>query len=214
MAETMTMNQVIHAAVRRDLKRLSEALGAAAEGDRARARDLERAYENLHRELIHHHEQEDRLVFPALHDLGVDTSLLRDMDAEHHAMAEALERTTGLMRRYSETAASADAGAARAAVEHAREVVEAHLAHEEQALDPLISSHAETDEWKRVEKQLRKGSPTTTGCFLAWLTDGMDPEAQTYLRSTIPPPVVMVFSKVLGRRYQREVAPVWRSGGR
>ena len=93
MAETMTMNRVIHAAVRRDLDRLSSALGAVRDGDTTRARALQRAYANLHRELTHHHEQEDRHVFPALARLGVDTSLIATMDDEHHAMSEALAET-------------------------------------------------------------------------------------------------------------------------
>ena len=62
-----------------------------------------------------------------------------------------------------------------------------------------------------VEKALRKAPPTTTGRFFAWLTDGMDREGRRYLASTIPGPVVLVLSKVLGRRYHRTIAPVWRS---
>jgi hypothetical protein len=55
MTEPMTMNRLIHAAVRRDLDRLSAALERLPDGDRARAADLERAYANLRRELTHHH---------------------------------------------------------------------------------------------------------------------------------------------------------------
>ncbi len=36
----------------------------------------------------------------------------------------------------------------RGAEEQAHEVVAAHLAHEEQALEPLIAPHVETDGWK------------------------------------------------------------------
>ena len=69
-------------------------------------------------------------------------------------------------------------------------------------------------EWvrKQVEKALRKQPPATSGRFFAWLTDGMDPESAAYVRQTVPAPVVAVFSRVLGRRYHREVAPVWKAG--
>ncbi len=90
-------------------------------------------------------------------------------------------------------------------------VVERHFAHEEGELEPLMRPHLESTEWKQVEKTLRKSPPTTTGRFIAWLTDGMDPENQSYLRSTIPRPVIAVLSRVFGRQYHREVAPVWRS---
>jgi len=42
--EDMTMNRVIHGAVRRDLRRLEEALAAVSAGDKSRAEDLHRAF--------------------------------------------------------------------------------------------------------------------------------------------------------------------------
>lgn len=210
MAETMTMNRVIHAAVRRDLDRLATALATARDGDTTRAGDLHRAYAHLHAQLKHHHEQEDRHVFPVLGSLGVDTALITEMDDEHHAMSDALDSTAVLMQRYAGTGSAADAAAALASVEKTRAVVEQHLAHEEGELEPLMRPFLESPEWKQAEKALRKAPPTTTGCFFAWVTDGMDAESESFVRSTIPRPVVAVFSNVFGRRYHREVAPVWR----
>jgi hemerythrin-like domain-containing protein len=211
MAATMTMNRVIHGAVRRDLDRLATALTTARDGDVARAGDLHRAYAHLHGQLKHHHEQEDQLVFPALTRLGIDPALLEEMDDEHEAMSDALDETAATMQRYAVTGSADDAAAARTEVERTRVVVERHLTHEENELEPLMQPHLESEEWKQVEKALRKGPPTTTGRFFAWLTDGMSPESRTYLRSAIPAPVVLVLSKVLGRRYHRTVAPVWQS---
>ena len=211
MSETMTMNRVIHAAVRRDLDRLGAALAVARDGDTARAGDLRRAYAALHAQLKHHHEQEDEIVFPALARLGVDTGLIHEMDDEHHAMSDALDVTATAMDRYAGSGSSQDAEAARASVEQTRLVVERHLAHEEAELEPLMAPHLESPEWKAAEKALRKAPPTTTGQFFAWLTDGLDPESERYVRSTVPAPVIAVFSKLFGRRYHREIAPVWRS---
>ena len=210
MAETMTMNRVVHAAVRRDLDRLARALATAPDGDAARARDLQRAYLNLHTQLKHHHEQEDRHVFPALSRFGIDTALLADMESEHHAMSESLAATAAAMAQYAATGDAADAADARLSVDKTRFVVDRHLNHEEGELEPLLRPHLETAEWKQVEKDLRKQPPTAAGRFFAWLTDGMEPETRSYLLSTVPPPVVAVLSRVFGRQYHREVAPVWR----
>ena len=210
MAATMTMNQVIHGAVRRDLDRLAAALATARDGDVARAGDLQRAYAHLHGQLKHHHEQEDQHVFPALGRLGIDTTLLEEMDSEHEAMSDALDETAAAMQLYAVTGSTADATSARAELERTRAVVERHLAHEENELEPLVQPHLESEEWKQVERSLRKAPPTTTGRFFAWLSDGMEPESRSYLRSTIPAPVVFVLSKVLGRQYHRTVAPVWQ----
>jgi hemerythrin-like domain-containing protein len=211
MASTMTMNQVIHGAVRRDLDRLAAALGTAPDGDVGRAGDLQRAYAHLHSQLKHHHEQEDRHVFPALRRLGIDPALLEEMDSEHEAMSDALDGAASAMQRYAVTGSAADAETARAEVERTRAVVERHLVHEETELEPLMEPHFESAEWKQAERALRKAPPTTTGRFFAWLTDGMEPESQSYLRSAVPAPVVFVFSRVLGRQYHRTVAPVWQS---
>ena len=67
-----SMNKCVHAAVRRDLARLEAALTTAADGDRARARDLERAWAHLGSQLRTHHQHEDTIFFPTLRGLGVD----------------------------------------------------------------------------------------------------------------------------------------------
>jgi hemerythrin-like domain-containing protein len=206
----MTMNRVIHAAVRRDLERLQSALADAREGDVARARQLERAYANLHRELTHHHEGEDQFVFPFLARVGADPDLLRSMDDEHHAMADALSGTRAAMAAYAASGSTSDAERARASVVRTREVVDEHLTHEENDLEPVIEPHMHTADWKTVEKRLRPRSLSVTGQFIAWIQDGMADEHRTYLRSTIPPPVTAVLGRVAGRAYHRDIAPTWQ----
>jgi hemerythrin-like domain-containing protein len=210
MTAPMTMNRVIHAAVHRDLDRLSAALTAFPAGDQARARDLERAYANLRRELTHHHEAEDTHIWPMLATVGVAPDLLGAMESEHHAMAEALAETGTAMTALARSGSAADATAARESVFRTRAVVDRHLDHEENELEPQMTPHLETPEWKAVEKKLRKQPPGVIGRYFAWLTDGMSEPQRAYLRATIPAPVVFVLSRLFGRRYYREIAPVWR----
>ncbi len=206
----LTMNQVIHGAVRRDLARTAAALQSFTEGDRDRAAGLTRAWQNLTRELVHHHESEDALIWPYLRGVGVDEGLVSSMESEHQAMHEALESASAAMAALATSASAADARAAHDAVTHAQQVAGDHLDHEERELEPQLHPHMETPEWKAVEKQLRAGSPVRAGWFFAWLLDGADPTHAAHLRSTIPAPVVLLLSRVLGRGYHRSVAPVWR----
>lgn len=206
----MTMNRVIHAAVRRDLARLQSALSSARDGDVARARQLEKAYANLQRELTQHHEGEDDLVFPYLAKVDGAPDLLKDMEEEHHAMAAALAETRTAMAAYASSGSAADAGSARESVGRTQAVVDQHLTHEENDLEPLLGPHLETPEWKAVEKRLRPKSPALTGRFMAWIQDGMTDDGRTYLRSTIPPPVTFLLSRLAGRSYHREIAPTWQ----
>jgi hemerythrin-like domain-containing protein len=206
----MTMNRLVHAAVRRDLDRLSTALERIADGDRGRAQELERAFAHLRTELKHHHEGEDRHIFPMLSTVGVDPVLLDEMESEHVAMSEALEETSTALSTLSRRGSPNDAVTARASVDRTRAVVERHLAHEENELEPQLTPHMESPEWKAVEKKLSRQPPGVAGPFFAWLTDGMSDGNRAFLRRTVPMPVVVVLSRVFGRRYHREVAPVWR----
>lgn len=205
----MSMNRVIHAAVRRDLARLDKALGDFPDGDAQRAVDLDRAYGYLRSELTRHHEHEDALVWPMLAGFDVDAGLLTTMESEHHAMADALRETADALGRLKEKPTAQTAAEVRRVVGAAREVVDQHLSHEEQTIEPILVDLYATPEWKATEKQLRKAPPGVAGAFFAWIQDGIDDSERSYLRSTVPPPVTFVLSHVFGRRYQREVAPVW-----
>jgi hemerythrin-like domain-containing protein len=209
MTSPMTMNRVIHAAVRRDLARLESALATAPDGDLTRAGQLQVAYANLHRELKHHHEGEDSYVFPFLAKVEGASELVQVMEAEHQLMADALAEAGSAIDAYASTGSASDARAARDAVARAHEVVERHLHHEENDLEPLMLPHLETPEWKAVEKKLRPPSLAESGRFFAWIQDGMPDDARTYLRSTIPAPVTFLLSRLAGRSYYKEVAPTW-----
>jgi len=142
--------------------------------------------------------------------VGVDRGLLDAMESEHAAMAAALAETGTAMTAVAASGSAADAAAARASVVRTREVVEQHLGHEETELEPHLAPYLDSPEWKAVEKKLRSQPLPVAGRFFAWLTDGMGEEHRAYLRTTVPTPVVAVLARVFGRRYYRDVAPVWK----
>jgi hypothetical protein len=142
--------------------------------------------------------------------VGVDKGLLDAMESEHHAMAAALAETAVAMGAVAGSGSAGDAAAARESVLRTREVVERHFQHEEQELEPQLTPHLESAQWKAVEKKLSRQPPGVAGRFFAWLTDGMSDEHRAFLRRTVPTPVVVVLAKTFGRRYNREVAPVWK----
>ena len=207
----MTMNSAIHAAVRRDLDRLEGALRVLDDGDKDRVAELVRAWENLDRELVEHHEKEDELIWPVLQELGVDATLLEQMESEHGAMRDALEQTDGRMRTLAGSATAGDALAAADSIVTTREVVERHLSHEERDLEPQMLQHRETPQWQAVEKKLRAGSPVRGGRMFAWLLDGASPQVSSYIRDSVPGPVLFLLTRVFGIGYQRSIAPVWRT---
>ena len=205
----MTMNRLIHHAVRRDLARLEAGLRAMPDGDRTRADQIQRTWDNLSDQLTRHHEGEDTYVWPWLESVGIDPELLAAMESEHEALANALsESATAIGAACS---AASGAGAARAAdvVANAATVVDQHLDHEENELEPLMAPYMKSPQWKDVEKKLRSVPPTTAGWFFAWIQDGATADELAYLRSVMPGPVLLVLSKVLGRGYTKQVASAW-----
>lgn len=207
------MNAIVHAAVRRDLARMEAALRGFPAGDQQRARGLQRAWSTLWNQLHHHHVGEDTHVFPYVRGLGpdvLDPALVDAMESEHEAMSESMQRATAAIDALAADASAANAAAAVTAVATAAQVTDGHLVHEETDVVPVIAARVETPEWKAVEKQLRKGNLRDTGEMFAWLQDGAEPQVQQSLGALVPAPVRFVLSRVFGRSYHREVAPVWR----
>ena len=205
------MNKAIHRAVRRDLTRFLDATARFPAGDRARAEQLARAWDNFHFELTYHHEGEHEIAWPALQAVGVSAELLTTLDTEHEAMAAALTETASAMGALRASAAAEDAAAAHASFERLREVTVAHLDHEEEEIEPVYLAHHDSPEIKEMGKKFSKVSPGRAGRYFAWLTDGAGDEEMRAIRSTVPPPVLKIITGIFGRGYRREVAPTWRA---
>jgi hypothetical protein len=208
---TMSMNTVIHRAFRRDLTRFVGALSAFRDGDRPRATQLGKAWDNFYAQLTDHHEGEHAIAWPAMESIGVSRDLLATFDEEHDRMAQALEEARGAMTTFRSTATASDAAAARASMEHLQTVTVAHLDHEEQEIEPVYLQHADGPEIKAMGKQFAKVSPAKGGTFFAWVTDGATAEEMAALTESVPKPVLKVLAGVFGRGYRRDVAPVWRA---
>jgi len=206
----MSMNKVIHRAVRRDLRRFLDATARFPAGNQARAEELAKAWDNFHFELTYHHEGEHETAWPALQAVGVSPELLTTLDAEHDAMAAALTETASAMGGLRASASAEDAAAAHASFERLQEVTVAHLDHEEAELEPVYQANRDSPEIKEMGKKFSKVSPARAGRYFAWLTDGAGPEEMSSIRATVPGPVLTIISGVFGRGYRREIAPVWR----
>jgi hypothetical protein len=207
----LSMNKVIHAAVRRDLGRFEDALASLGPSDATRAGELARAWENFRFQLDHHHHAEHEVVWPALTSYGVDPALLAEMDAEHGRMAAALTEADGAVRGLVADAGSAARNRALAAVQHLRAVTEPHLEHEERELEPVIlGDFAHSPEAKEMDKRLRAGGLPRAGVMMSWLADGAGPAETAALHRLLPGPVRLLLIGVLGHGYRRDVASVWR----
>lgn len=206
----MSMNTVIHHAVRRDLDRFVGALSAFPAGDTDRAKALGIAWQNFDTQLTDHHEGEHRIAWPALESVGVSRELLTTLDGEHDAMAASLATTRDAMMSLQRTASADDAGAALSAFTTLRSVTVDHLDHEEAEIEPVYLEKHDTPEIVAMGKKFgRDASPKQAGVFFAWLLDGASDAERAAIGESIPGPVLAILTGLFGRGYRKNVASVW-----
>jgi hemerythrin-like domain-containing protein len=206
----MSMNKTIHRAVRRDLARFRQALDTFSDGDKERADGLHRAWQNFDDQLTEHHEGEHEIAWPALHAIGVAPSTIDTFDVEHEAMATDLATAREAMSRLRSSATRADADVAATAMARLQSTTVTHLDHEEAETEQPLTQGADHPALKEMGRQFgRRSGPVKAGTFFAWMQDGATPEEISALRANVPGPVLVLLGALFGRRYRKEVAPVW-----
>ena len=208
--QPMSMNKVIHAAVRRDLERFRRALDRFTDGDRERAAALHRAWVNFDAQLTEHHEGEHEIAWPALASIGIAEAAIATFDIEHEQMAADLRATRVAMASFERTATRADADAAAVALRSLQATAVSHLDHEELETESVLIQHEGDPAMKEMGKKFsRRTGPGKAGIFFAWVQDGATAQEKAALAAQVPRPVLAVIGGVFGRRYRKEVAPVW-----
>ena len=209
----MSMNKVIHRAVRRDLDRFRSALTAFSDGHREGAAALHRAWANFDAQLTDHHEGEHEVVWPALGAINIARPTIDSFDVEHEAMAADLTTARHAMERLRGSASRSDADAAAVAMTKLQTTTLTHLDHEEQETEQILAQHQNHPAIKEMGRKFgRRSSPAKAGAFFAWIQDGAATEELAALRAHVPRPVMTVLSGLFGRRYRHEVAVVWARG--
>jgi hypothetical protein len=213
-AHSMSMNKTIHCAVRRDLRRFRTALDNFPAGNKDRAAALHRAWQNFEAQLTDHHEGEHEIAWPALKAIGVPDALITTFDEEHETMAAALRSAGVAMDALAKSGSAADAQAAATAMAALEEATTTHLDHEERETEQLLLGKPDDPAIKMMGKQFsRRSSLPVAGVFFAWMDDGASSEERAALRQSVPGPVLAIIGGIFGRKYRKEVAPVWASSG-
>jgi hypothetical protein len=207
--EHRTMNTIIHAAFRRDLRRLGEVLERFPADSRARADQITAAWNNISFQLHVHHQDEEHLFWPAFLELGVDPGLVAELESEHGQMVDALSGAESAMATFSTNPSAINVAVAHAAVAELARVLHDHLTHEERDLEPFGAEHDDTRQHKAAVAQARKSHTEGAGTFFAWLADTDDPAIAAGLRRQVPRPVLFLLTTLGGRSYKRCSAAAW-----
>jgi hypothetical protein len=205
-----TMNTVIHAAFRRDLRRLVDGLDRFPADSWDRADQLTDAWRNVAHQLRVHHWDEESLFWPAFVELGADRSLMEALEGEHERMVDALRTAEQAMEGFAMYPTATNAAAARCAIGELHRVLDVHLSHEERDLEPFGAAHKDTPQHKAAVAHARRSHTEGIGTFFAWLGDTDDPDIAVALRREVPALVLFLLTKIGGRHYTRRSTATWR----
>lgn len=180
----LSMMYALHHGFRRDLARFVAAVGRTPLDDRQTWRSLLARWDLFALLLHDHHHKEDEYLWPLLRDkvtaAGDDAAgrVLDEMEAEH-AMIDPLlvaVRADLVVMSLRPDAQTRDELART--MERARDVLGAHLGHEEKDAIAILQTYVGGDEWAQLERTKFRGglSPSDLLRMLPWSVQGLPDE--------------------------------------
>ena len=174
MPTPVTLFLAIHHALRRDAHRFPVALCAAA-GDDERLAAIARHWEEYRTILVHHHDQEDTLLFPqVLAEVPELAEVVAQLAADHHSLDDLLARVDAA---FAALPAGTDACGGLCA--RLAGVLDRHLDLEEEHLVPVMARGAAGGPGPG-------GGPQNPSFTLPWLVDGLSPDVADDLVAAMP----------------------------
>ena len=150
---------MVHTMMRREFTLLPDAVRRVAAGDRRRA-EVVGAHVQLLSRIVHlHHEGEDLLLWPLLHERGgaEAEAIVPTMQAQHHAIEEAAKAVDRLLPVWRST--GRDGAALADALTRLQEVLVEHMALEERELLPLAERYITAPEWRKLGEHSLNETP-------------------------------------------------------
>jgi hemerythrin-like domain-containing protein len=143
---------LIHTTLRRELRLGALQVRTVPEGDVERAAVLLEHLRLIDSVLHHHHDSEDRMVWPLLLDRAPVAAgeLVPLMHEQHGAIDAALAEVDARMPAFGETAGVREGAALADALDGMVKLLVEHLAVEEERALPLMERNITQEEWTQV----------------------------------------------------------------
>jgi hemerythrin-like domain-containing protein len=190
--------RALHAALRRDLFRLRDAV-TQLDNSTAAPPTVLAGWDAFRAQLDNHHSAEDDELWPMLRRELSDPGDLAAVDAmveEHRHIPPALADVDAALRGTGELTAP---------VEHLSAIVLDHLAHEEREVLPLIEQHLTRARWRAfLHTERARRSPRERPEFLTWILDNAGQQDTAAVLTEMPPPTRLIHRRVLQPRYDAQ----------
>lgn len=192
-----SMMYVTHAALRRDLGRLT----AAATVGNAGTANVRAGWENFKTQLQIHHSVEDDDLWPRLYravaNQPEDIELLKQMEDEHAVLDPLLTAVDASLP--TRTGSSIDLP-----LEELASALDRQLEHEEVQALPLIQQALTPADWRGFAAAMaRRQGYTGAAVYVPWILDGAGPDQRKRILSLFPAPVRLINRLLWEPRYRK-----------
>jgi hemerythrin-like domain-containing protein len=194
------MNANMHSAFKREIVRLRNGLSTVnLADDRARA-GLVRRYEFFSATLHHHHQGEDRYLWPTVKEraLPAEQVVIDAMEAEHETLGKALGRTDA---SFADLSTASDTTLIAAQLDDLMNVLTGHCAHEERDAVPIVRKYVTEHDLKEFMAFNRAAKDSNL--VLPWVCDGATPGEEQSTWGMIPAPVRLFIKPMFTRKYNK-----------
>jgi hemerythrin-like domain-containing protein len=159
--------------------------------------------------LHHHHQGEDELLWPRLHERApLQAGLLKRMEAQHHQLSALLDTVERTLPTWVATPRPSTTFELATLLGEISSQLGAHLAEEEEQLLPVAADHLSQNEWAELGRRGMASMPRSRSLvFLAHILEDARPdEARAFLGHVVPPPARVLYRLVGKPRHRRETA--------
>jgi hemerythrin-like domain-containing protein len=155
--------------------------------------------------LHHHHESEDRLLFPKLIARAPEQATMTQEVADEHKLVGSAVDEVGRACSDWRAQPSEESGEALAAsLDHLNGVLEQHLDDEETRVVPLAAVTLTQEEWHEIGEQARAGIPRDRmSVAFGMVLEPLDDADRAYMKGYLPAPVRLLFPLLIQRPWTK-----------
>jgi hemerythrin superfamily protein len=204
----------VHSAFRREFAEAPALIRSVAVGDRRHAEPVAEHLQLMLTMLHHHHDGEDRLLWPKLRARAEPElqPVIELMERQHAGIHGEVTQATAVLGRWRTFAHERDREHLADCFGRFSRLLEEHLAAEEEQLLPIAARWLTQEEWDELGEEGMAGIPRKqlAAVFGMIMKDG-DPEVVRTMLSHAPPPVRVLLPRMAPRsyaRYARRLRPV------
>ncbi|WP_328619265.1 hemerythrin domain-containing protein [Streptomyces sp. NBC_00354] len=196
---------VVHRMFRREFREAAGRVRGVRHGSRAQVRLVADRLALLLDTLHHHHEGEDRLLWPKLAERASGHGeLWKRMQGQHADLADRLGRAGALLGPWAAGGAGARGEELAAVLEQVSQAVEEHFDQEEREALPLVPAVVSQAEWDEIGDAASAAVPKSKLLtVLGMILKDADPGEQILIMAHLPLPPRVIWRAVGERNFRR-----------